>query len=86
MTDRRTKRACVSCLQTFCYSPEPELIRVVPENLNTHTTATLSETFPLLEARRLLERLDFHYTPKHGSELTRVEMEVAVLAGQGQNQ
>ena len=47
--------------------PEVEVVRVVLDNLNTHRTASLYETFPAAEARRIAKRLEFHYTPKHGS-------------------
>jgi hypothetical protein len=47
--------------------PQAEYIRLVQDNLNTHTPASLYETFPPAEARRILQRLEFHYTPKHGS-------------------
>ena len=47
--------------------PQAEYIRLVQDNLNTHTPAALYETFPPAEARRILQRLEYHYTPKHGS-------------------
>lgn len=62
--------------------PEAELIRVVLDNLNTHTPAALYQTFPAEEARRLTRKLEFHYTPKHGSWLNMVEIEFSVLARQ----
>ena len=49
------------------------------DNLNTHTPASLYETFPPAEARRILQRLEFHYTPKHGSWLNMAEIEIAIL-------
>ena len=52
------------------------------DNLNTHTPASLYETFPPAEAHRILQRLEFHYTPKHGSWLNMVEIEFSVLTGQ----
>ena len=52
------------------------------DNLNTHSGASLYEAFPSQEARRLLERLEIHYTPKHGSWLNIAEIELRVLAGQ----
>jgi len=54
-------------------------IRLVQDNLNTHTPAALYETFPPTEARRILQRLEFHYTPKHGSWLNMAEIEIAIL-------
>ena len=62
--------------------PEVELIRVVFDNLSTHTAAALYAAFPPAEARRVLRRLDFHYTPKHASWLNMVEIEIGVLKGQ----
>lgn len=49
--------------------PDAARVCLVPDNLNTHTAASLYQTFPPEEARRLVERLDIHYTPKHGSWL-----------------
>jgi len=57
--------------------PEAERIRVVLDNLSTHTPAALYAAFPPAEARRVLRRLEFHYTPKHGSWLNMVEIEMA---------
>jgi transposase len=59
--------------------PEAEKIRVVLDNLNTHTPAALYEAFKPQEARRILRRLEFHYTPKHASWLNQVEIEFSVL-------
>jgi hypothetical protein len=59
--------------------PQAEYIRLVQDNLNTHTPASLYETFPPAEARRILQRVEFHYTPKHGSWLNRAEIEIAIL-------
>ena len=53
--------------------PEVPVVRVVLDNLNTHRTASLYETFPAVEARRIAKRLEFHYTPKHGSWLNMPE-------------
>ena len=52
--------------------PGVPVVRVVLDNLNTHRTASLYETFPAPEARRIAKRLEFHYTPKHGSWLNPV--------------
>lgn len=62
--------------------PEAEVIRVVLDNLNTHTPAALYQTFAPEEARRLTRKLEFHYTPKHGSWLNMVEIECSLLARQ----
>jgi transposase len=59
---------------------EAEKIRVVLDNLNTHTGGALYEAFEPQEARRILGKLEFHYTPKHGSWLNQVEIEFSVLS------
>ena len=60
--------------------PKAEKIRVVLDNLNTHTGAALYEAFEPAEARRILRRLEFHYTPKHASWLNQIEIEFSVLS------
>ena len=60
--------------------PEAEGVRVVLDNLNTHRRASLYETFPAEEARRIARRLEFHYTPRHGSWLNMAEIEFSVLS------
>jgi transposase len=62
--------------------PEAEKIVLVMENLNTHTPASLYETFEPEEAKRLAEKLQIHYTPKHGSWLNMAEIELSVLSRQ----
>jgi transposase len=62
--------------------PQAEKIRVVVDNLNIHTPAAFYQVFDSAEARRLVCRLEFHYTPKHGSWLNMVEAEIAVLSRQ----
>lgn len=62
--------------------PSAEKIVVVMDNLNTHSPISFYETFPPEEARRLCERFEFHYTPKHGSWLNMAEIEFSVLARQ----
>ena len=62
--------------------PDAQVVRVVMDNLNTHKPASLYETFAPAEARRILKRLEFHYTPKHGSWLNMAEMELSVLSRQ----
>ena len=59
--------------------PDAEKIIVVLDNLNTHSLQSFYETFPAQEARRLCERFEFHYTPKHGSWLNMAEIEFSVL-------
>src|SRR5262245_21714666 len=84
VTERRTKQDFAQCMQQLVdsYYPEAEVIRVVVDNLNTHTTAALYEAFSPREAHRLFQRRMFHYTPKHGSWLNMVEIELSVLADQ----
>jgi hypothetical protein len=62
--------------------PDAKKVVLVMDNLNTHKLASLYEAFPPDEARRLLERLEIHHTPKHGSWLNMAEIELSVLAGQ----
>jgi transposase len=62
--------------------PQAERIRVVLDNLSTHTPGSLYEAFPASEAHRLPGRLEFHFTPKHASWLNMVEIEIGVLKGQ----
>jgi hypothetical protein len=64
------------------YYPDAEVIVLVQDNLNTHTPASLYEAFPPAEAKRLADRLEIHYTPKHGSWLNMAEIELGVLAEQ----
>jgi hypothetical protein len=62
--------------------PEATKIVLVQDNLNTHKPASLYEAFPAAEARRLVERFEWHYTPKHGSWLDMAESELGVLSSQ----
>jgi transposase len=62
--------------------PQTEVIRVVLDNLNTHTIASLYEAFAPAEARRIAKRLEFHYTPKHGSWLNMAEIELSMVSRQ----
>lgn len=62
--------------------PEAEGIRLVMDNLNTHTVASLYEAFPAQEARRLAQKLEIHYTPKHGSWLNIAEIELSAMTRQ----
>jgi len=64
------------------HHPEATLIRVVLDNLNTHRPASLYEAFAPAEARRILKRLEFHHTPKHGSWLNMAEIEISVFQRQ----
>lgn len=84
VTQQRTKIDFAHCLRYLvdeCF-PEADLIDLVVDNLNTHTPAALYEAFEPAEAKRILERIAFHYTPKHGSWLNMVEIEISVLCQQ----
>ena len=84
ITDRRAAVDFAACMRdlTDTHFPEAERIRVVLDNLSTHSPAALYKTFPAAEARRVLRRLEFHYTPKHASWLNMVEIEIGVLCSQ----
>jgi hypothetical protein len=62
--------------------PDADVVRVVMDNLNTHKAASLYETFAPAEARRVLKKLAFHYTPKHGSGLNMAEIALSILTRQ----
>jgi hypothetical protein len=62
--------------------PEAEIIEVILDNLNTHKPASLYEAFEPSEARRILRKINFHYTPKHGSWLNMAEIELSILQRQ----
>lgn len=84
VTDQRTLIDYAHCMKYLVDEayPEAEIIRVVQDNLNTHKPAALYQAFPAAEARRILKRLEFHYTPKHGSWLNMAEIELNVLSSQ----
>jgi hypothetical protein len=84
VTERRTKKDWARQIKQMLDERYPTAIKVrlVLDNLNTHGLASLYDTFPPQEARRLAERLDLHYTPKHGSWLNMAEIELSVLKGQ----
>jgi DDE superfamily endonuclease len=81
MTERRTKLDYAERIRWLVDSgyPKAEYIRLVQDNLNTHTPAALYEAFPPEEARRILQRIEFHYTPKHGSWLNMAEIEISIF-------
>ena len=83
-TQRRTKVDFAACMKDLVdvHFPEAEVIRVVLDNLNTHNPSSLYEAFTPEEARRILRKLEFHYTPKHGSWLNMAEIEISVLSRQ----
>jgi DDE superfamily endonuclease len=84
VTERRTAMDVAHQLKWLVDEvyPDVEVIRVVLDNLNVHAPSSLYATFPAPEARRLAKKLEFHYTPKHGSWLNVAECEPAVLASQ----
>jgi hypothetical protein len=84
VTDRRTKHDFAQQMRDLvdCHFPNATTIRVVLDNLNTHTPSALYETFAPAEARRILRKLDFHFTPVHGSWLNMAELEFSMLSRQ----
>jgi len=84
VTDRRTAVDFARFLKRLLDEvyPEAERVVLVTDNLNTHAAGSLYEAFAPAEARRLYERLDWHYTPKHGSWLNMAEIELSALARQ----
>jgi transposase len=84
ITEHRTRKDWASQIKQMLNERYPDAIKVrlVMDNLNTHNIASLYETFEPEEARRLAERLEIHYTPKHGSWLNMAEIELSVLKGQ----
>ena len=84
VTERRTADDFAIAMRDLAdrHFPDAEKIRVVLDNLSTHTAAAFYAAFPAPEARRLLRRIEFHYTPKHASWLNMVEIEIGVLKRQ----
>ena len=84
VTERRTMEDFAHQMRWLADAayPEAEKIRVVLDNLNTHRPASLYEAFEPKEARRVIQRLEFHYTPKHGSWLNMAEIEFSVFSNQ----
>jgi transposase len=84
VTPRRAAQDFAVCMRdlTDIHYPDAERIRVVLDNLSTHSAAALYQTFRPDEARRVLRRLEFHYVPKHASWLNMVEIEISVMARQ----
>jgi hypothetical protein len=84
VSDRRTRIDWAHCIKDLVdvHYRDAERIVLVQDNLNTHTPASLYEAFAPAEAKRLADRLELHYTPKHGSWLNMAEVELAVLAQQ----
>jgi hypothetical protein len=84
VTERRTSIDYANILRDLAdvHFPKAEKIVLVQDNLNTHSPASLYEAFEPAEARRIIERFEWHYSPKHGSWLNLAESELAVLSGQ----
>jgi hypothetical protein len=84
VTPRRRKVEWAHCVKELLevYYPQAVKMRLICDNLNTHTGGALYEAFPAAVAKRLCERLEFHPTPKHGSWLNMAETELSVLSGQ----
>jgi DDE superfamily endonuclease len=84
VTDRHTAVDYAHILKEVAdiHFPDARKITLVQDNLNTHKPASLYEAFPAAEARRLVERFEWHYTPKHGSWLDMAESELGVLSSQ----
>ena len=84
VTASRTALDFAACMRDLAdvHFPKAARIRVVLDNLSTHSAGALYQTFPAEEARRLLRRLEFHYVPKHASWLNMVEIEIGVLGAQ----
>ena len=84
VTERRTKKDWAACVREMVDEmyPEAERIVLVMDNLNTHTPASLYEAFSPDEAKRIADRLEIHYTPKHGSWLDMAEIELGILGRQ----
>ena len=84
VTERRTAIDFAELIRQMAeeWYTDAKKIVVVMDNLNTHRPASLYEAFPPAEARRLIERLEIHYTPKHGSWLNIAEIELSILSRQ----
>jgi hypothetical protein len=87
VTERRTRKDWAHFIKGMLDERYPDAVKVrlVMDNLNTHDVASLYETFAPAEARRLTERLEIHYTPKHGSWLNIAEIELSALQSQCMN-
>jgi len=84
VTERRTKKDWAECIRQLVDElyPQAEQIVLVMDNLNTHKKASLYEAFEPAEAKRLADKLEIHYTPKHGSWLNMAEIEISVMSRQ----
>ena len=84
VTDRRANQDFAVCMRDLIdvHYPDADKIRVVMDNLSTHTASAIYQTFPAADARRILRRLEFHYTPRHASWLNMTEIEIGVMRRQ----
>lgn len=84
ITARRTTQDFAVCMNDLVeeHLPEAKKIRLVCDNLNTHTPAAFYETFPPAQARHLAQKIEFHYTPEHSSWLNMAEVEISVVTAQ----
>jgi len=84
VTDQRTNSDFAECMRDLVdtHYPDAKKIRVVLDNLSTHSASALYQSFPPEEARRILRRIEFHFVPKHASWLNMVEIEIGVLKSQ----
>jgi len=84
VTERRTRKDWAQFVRSLVDEtyPEAECVVLVMDNLNTHTPASLYEAFAPAEAKRIADRLEIHYTPKHGSWLDMAEIELGILGRQ----
>lgn len=87
VTERRTRKDWAHFIKAMLDERYPDAVKVllIMDNLNTHDVASLYETFDPAEARRLAQRLEIHYTPKHGSWLNIAEIELSALQSQCMN-
>jgi hypothetical protein len=84
VSKRRTRKDYAHCMRELVevHYPQARKIRLVQDNLNTHDGASLYEAFPPEQARRLLDKIEWHYTPKHASWLNMAETEIRIMNGQ----
>jgi hypothetical protein len=84
VSTRRTRKDYAACIRELVeeHYPKARKIRLVQDNLNTHDGASLYEAYKPEVARRILERIEWHYTPKHGSWLNMAETEIRIMNGQ----
>lgn len=84
VTERRTKKDWAYCIRQLVDEvyPDSDSIVLVMDNLNTHKKASLYEAFEPAEAKRIADKLEIHYTPKHGSWLNIAEIEISVMSRQ----